>query len=70
MTEAADHFRRETLLAVEAMRTALTIARRPVAAEHVTAKDGRDVATAADVAGSSIPSVELGTSPPASRCTA
>jgi fructose-1,6-bisphosphatase/inositol monophosphatase family enzyme len=49
MTESSD-FRPETLVALEAVKRALTIAARGVDAEDVTAKDGRDVVTVADIA--------------------
>ena len=49
MTEPADRFRPETLVAIEAAKAALTIARRGVGAEAITAKGGRDLVTAADV---------------------
>lgn len=50
MTESADQFRPETLVAIEAVKQALTIARRGVGAEDVTDKGGRDLVTMADVA--------------------
>jgi myo-inositol-1(or 4)-monophosphatase len=50
LTESADTFRPETLVALEAVKGALTIARRGVGAEDVTDKDGRDVVTVADIA--------------------
>ncbi|HJR49917.1 MAG TPA: inositol monophosphatase family protein, partial [Gemmatimonadales bacterium] len=50
MTEPSGDFRRETLVAVEAVTRAFTIARRGVAPEDVAAKGGRDLVTAADVA--------------------
>ena len=43
-------FRPETVVAIEAVKRALTIAERGVSAEEVTAKGGRDLVTAADVA--------------------
>jgi myo-inositol-1(or 4)-monophosphatase len=43
-------FRRETRLAIDAVTHAFAIARRGVAAGEVTAKDGRDVVTSADIA--------------------
>jgi fructose-1,6-bisphosphatase/inositol monophosphatase family enzyme len=50
LTESADKFRPETLVALEAVERALTIAGRGVGAEDVTDKDGRDVVTVADIA--------------------
>ena len=50
MTESGDPFRPETLVAIEAVMRALTIAQRGVGADEVTAKSGRDLVTAADVA--------------------
>src|SRR5204863_8989478 len=43
-------FRPETLVAIEAVTRALTIADRGVGADEVTAKHGRDLVTAADIA--------------------
>ncbi len=43
-------FRPETLVAVDAVRQALALARRRVGAEAITSKGGRDVVTATDVA--------------------
>jgi myo-inositol-1(or 4)-monophosphatase len=43
-------FRPETLVAIEAVKRALTIARRGISVEDVTAKSGRDVVTVADIA--------------------
>ncbi len=43
-------FRSETLVAVDAVRQALELARRRVGAEEITSKGGRDVVTATDVA--------------------
>jgi fructose-1,6-bisphosphatase/inositol monophosphatase family enzyme len=43
-------FRPETLLAIEAVKRALTIVRRGIRPEDVTVKSGRDVVTMADVA--------------------
>jgi fructose-1,6-bisphosphatase/inositol monophosphatase family enzyme len=45
---AAD-FRSETRLAIDAVRQALAIAQRGVAAADVTSKDGRDVVTSVDL---------------------
>ena len=50
LTESADQLRPETLVALEAVKRALTIARRGVGAADVTAKDGRDIVTVADIA--------------------
>lgn len=49
MTGSAD-FRPETLVALEAVKRAVTIARRGVGAEDVAEKDGRDIVTVADIA--------------------
>jgi fructose-1,6-bisphosphatase/inositol monophosphatase family enzyme len=45
-----NQFRSETLVAIDAVTHALTIARRGVNAEDVAEKDGRDVVTVADIA--------------------
>ena len=50
MAESTDEFRPETLVAIEAVKQAFTIARRGIGAEDVTAKGARDLVTAADVA--------------------
>ncbi|MGH7127481.1 MAG: inositol monophosphatase family protein [Planctomycetaceae bacterium] len=50
MTESGRPFRPETVVAIEAVKRALTIARRGAGAEEVTAKGGRDLVTVADVA--------------------
>lgn len=50
MTDLSRPFRPETVVAIEAVKEALTIARRGVDANGVTAKDGRDVVTVADIA--------------------
>jgi myo-inositol-1(or 4)-monophosphatase len=50
MAEFADQFRPETLVAIEALKRALTITRREVGAEDVTTKGGRDLVTVADIA--------------------
>jgi myo-inositol-1(or 4)-monophosphatase len=50
LSEATEDFRPETLVAIEAVKRAFTIARRGVTAEHVTAKGARDLVTTADVA--------------------
>src|SRR5438093_13729975 len=42
--------RRETLVAIDAMTSALTIARHGIKAEDITSKSGRDVVTVADLA--------------------
>jgi myo-inositol-1(or 4)-monophosphatase len=47
---AGNQFRLETLVALEAVTRALTIARRGVGAADVTGKDGRDIVTVADFA--------------------
>ena len=49
MTESGHSFRPETLVAIEAVKRALTIAQRGVGAGEVTAKGGRDLVTVADV---------------------
>lgn len=49
MIECSDEFRPETRVAIEAVTRALTIARRSVGTRDVTAKGGRDLATAADL---------------------
>ena len=43
-------FRRETLVAVDAVERALDLARRRVGADAITSKGGRDLVTATDVA--------------------
>src|SRR5713101_7842442 len=50
MTQSTDEFRPETLVAIDAVKRALTIARRGVGAEDITAKGGRDLVTVTDVA--------------------
>ena len=50
MTQSADEFRPETLVAIDAVKRALAIARRGIGAEDITAKGGRDLVTATDVA--------------------
>jgi myo-inositol-1(or 4)-monophosphatase len=50
MTQSTDEFRAETLVAIDAVKRALTIARRGVSAEEITAKGGRDLVTLTDVA--------------------
>jgi myo-inositol-1(or 4)-monophosphatase len=50
MTEVSRPFRPETLVAIEAVKRALTIAQRGVGRGEVTTKGGRDLVTAADVA--------------------
>jgi myo-inositol-1(or 4)-monophosphatase len=49
-TEPGRPFRPETVVAITAVERAMTIARRGVSAEEVTAKGGRDLVTTADVA--------------------
>jgi fructose-1,6-bisphosphatase/inositol monophosphatase family enzyme len=50
MPQSAGEFRPETLVAVEAVKQALRIARGRVESEEITVKDGRDLVTARDVA--------------------
>jgi fructose-1,6-bisphosphatase/inositol monophosphatase family enzyme len=50
MTRPTDQFRPETLVAIDAVKRALAIARRGVGAEDITAKGGRDLVTMTDVA--------------------
>jgi fructose-1,6-bisphosphatase/inositol monophosphatase family enzyme len=50
MTHSTDEFRPETLVAIDAVKRALAIARRGIGAEDVTAKGGRDLVTVTDVA--------------------
>jgi myo-inositol-1(or 4)-monophosphatase len=50
MTRPTNEFRPETLVAIDAVKRALTIARRGVGAEDITAKGGRDLVTVTDVA--------------------
>jgi myo-inositol-1(or 4)-monophosphatase len=50
LAESTDELRPETLVAIEAVKRAFTIARRGIAAEDVTVKGARDLVTAADVA--------------------
>ena len=50
MTESGRPFRPETVVAIEAVKRALTIAQHGVGAGEVTAKGGRDLVTVADVA--------------------
>jgi myo-inositol-1(or 4)-monophosphatase len=50
MTQAADRFRPEALVAIDAVRRALAIARRGIGARDITGKGGRDLVTATDVA--------------------
>jgi len=50
MTRPTDQFRPETLVAIDAVKRALAIARRGVGAEDITAKGGRDLVTVTDVA--------------------
>src|SRR6266849_1613336 len=50
MPQSADEFRPETLVAVNAVKRALTIARRSVESGDITVKDGRDLVTVRDVA--------------------
>src|SRR5688500_10403403 len=50
MTQAADRFRPEALVAIDAVRRALAIARRGIGARDITVKGGRDLVTATDVA--------------------
>jgi hypothetical protein len=46
MMAYADAFRPETLVAIDAVKRALAIARRGIGAEDITAKGGRDLVTA------------------------
>src|SRR3989475_7668338 len=50
MMPPTDDFRLETLVAIDAVKRALPIARRGVGAEDITAKGGRDLVTVTDVA--------------------
>ena len=50
MTQSTEEFRAETLVAIDAVERALTIARRGIGADDITAKGGRDLVTVADVA--------------------
>src|SRR2546425_13206813 len=50
MTESGRPFRPETVVAIEAVNRALTIAQHGVGAGEVTANGGRDLVTVADVA--------------------
>src|SRR5258708_4242558 len=50
MRQSAGEFRPETLVAVEAVKQALRIARRGVESEDIIVKDGRDLVTVRDVA--------------------
>jgi hypothetical protein len=50
MTRSIDKFRPETCMAIDAVKRALTIARRDVSADDITAKGGRDLVTVTDVA--------------------
>jgi myo-inositol-1(or 4)-monophosphatase len=50
MTRSADEFRPVTLVAIDAVERALELARRRVGATDITAKGGRDLVTATDVA--------------------
>ena len=50
MTWSADEFRPVSLVAIGAVEQALDLARRRVGAADITAKDGRDLVTATDVA--------------------
>ncbi len=50
MTQSTNDFRPETLVAIEAVKRALTIARRRVGADDITAKGWRDLVTVTDVA--------------------
>lgn len=50
MTPSIDEFRPETFVAIDAVKRALTIARRDVSADDITAKGGRDLVTVTDVA--------------------
>src|SRR5437879_13893274 len=50
MTDPAAQFRPETLVAIEAVTRALTIAQPGVSTEDITAKGGRDLVTVVGVA--------------------
>lgn len=50
MSESANRFRPETLLAINTVERALELARRGVGAGEITSKGGRDLVTATDVA--------------------
>jgi len=50
MTQSTDAFRPETLIAIDAVKRALAIARRGIGAEDITAKGARDLVTVTDVA--------------------
>ena len=50
MTLSADELRPETLVAIDAVKRGLAIARRGLGADDITAKGGRDLVTVADVA--------------------
>ena len=50
MTSSRGGFRREKLVAIDAVKQALELAGRRVGAEDITAKGARDVVTATDVA--------------------
>ena len=50
MTQSTDEFRRETRVAIDAVKRALAIARRGIGAGDITAKGGRDLVTVTDVA--------------------
>ncbi len=50
VTQSAGGFRRETLVAIDAVERALDLARRGVGAADTTTKGGRDLVTATDVA--------------------
>jgi len=50
LTTSTGEFRPETLVAIEAVKRAFAVARRDIGPEDITAKDARDLVTAADVA--------------------
>jgi len=50
MTQSTDEFRRETRVAIDAVKRSLSIARRGIGAGDITAKGGRDLVTVTDVA--------------------
>jgi len=50
MTQSADEFRPETLVAIDAVKRGLAIARRGIGGDDITAKGGRDLVTGTDVA--------------------
>ncbi len=49
MTQSTDEFHPETVVAIDAVKRALTIPRRGVGSKDITAKGGRDLVTVTDV---------------------